>query len=143
MKVSFYNNFSEKNVLNKNISKINDVEIVMRDTFNIHNPILFMSNSLIESIGNYIFIENVNRYYFVDKIDFVKTDLIQLSLSCDYLMTFRDVIKKSCGVVVQTKTLQNYSSIYNVLDKTTQKVINFSDTENKFSENQLYLIGAN
>lgn len=143
MKVSFYNNSSERNILNKSISKINELDIVMKDTFNIKNPNVLVSNNDIKTLGNYIYIESVDRYYFIDRYEILNNNLIRLYMTCDYLMTFKDVILNSSGYVTQSKNIQNYASEYNVLDTLEQKVDNFSDVENKFSNNKIYLIGAN
>lgn len=144
MNIKFYNNNSKDNILNKDIVLLLEKNITIKDKQNsILSPILYLADIQVENIGNYCYIDLWKRFYFIKNISFVNNQIIKLELETDYLMTFKDVILNSSGDVVQSDTLQNYSSSYNVLDTTTQKVINFSDTENKFAENQLYLIGAN
>ena len=144
MQISFYNNNSKDNVLNKDIVLLLEKNITIKEKQNsILSPILYLADIDAENIGNYCYIEQWKRYYFIKNISFVNNQIIKLELETDYLTTFKDVILKSSGDVVQSDTVQNYASSYNVLDTTTQKIQTFSNSENKFTENHLYLIGAN
>lgn len=143
MKVAFYENLDDRKKLNKTITFKNEVDIIIKsDNFNLQSPMLFMSLNDIKSIGNYIYIENLNRYYFIDDIEIIKNGYYKLTLSTDYLMTFKDLILSSHGTVRKSKNINNYSSNYEVLDTIQVKKILFK--KNLFSsENHLYLTGAN
>lgn len=144
MQISFYNNNSKDNVLNKDIVLLLEKNITIKEKQNsILSPILYLADIQTENIGNYCYIEKWNRYYFIKNISFVNNQIIKLELETDFLMTFKNVILKSSGDITQSENIQNYASSYNVLDTTTQKIQTFSDSENKFTENNLYLIGAN
>lgn len=143
MKIIFYNNQSKNNVINKELSPplLEKNCVIKDDTFNIIYPILFVSVD-INSIGNYCYIESLDRYYFIRDVSPIKTDLVKLELECDFLYTFKDVILQGYGTVKESENVNNYSSDYEVLDTMQEKSIIFPN-EHFTNENHLYLTGAN
>lgn len=49
---------------------------------------------------NYLYIEDFNRYYYINKIDATRK-LWTISASCDVLMSFKSDIKASTGIVAR------------------------------------------
>lgn len=146
MRIIFYTNNSDSNKLNKNINLVTELNCnVNRDNLDILSPILFLSYFDIKELNiNYCYIEELNRYYFIDSYTIEKNNLIKLQLETDVLMTFKNDILLSSGIVKETKNNQNnFSSQFELLDTKQQKILYFSDGENKFSEDKLYLTGAN
>lgn len=146
MRIIFYTNNSDSNELNKNINLITELNCnVNRDNLDILSPILFLSYFDIKKLNiNYCYIEELNRYYFIDSYTIEKNNLIKLQLETDVLMTFKNDILLSSGIVKETKNNQNnFSSQFELLDTKQQKILYFSDGNNKFSEDKLYLVGAN
>lgn len=146
MRIIFYTNNSDSNELNKNINLITELNCnVNRDNLDILSPILFLSYFDIKKLNiNYCYIEELNRYYFINSYTIEKNNLIKLQLETDVLMTFKNDILLSFGIVKETKNNQNnFSSQFELLDTKQQKILFFSDGENKFSEDKLYLVGAN
>ena len=146
MRIIFYTNNSDSNELNKNINLITELQCnVNRDNLDILSPILFLSYFDIKELNiNYCYIEELNRYYFINSYTIEKNNLIKLQLETDVLMTFKNDILLSSGIVKETKNNQNnFSSQFELLDTKQQKILYFSDGENKFSEDKLYLVGAN
>lgn len=144
MNIIFYDNLSKKNVVNKTLSekKLTLSIFIKKDSFNPLMPILYLSNVDKNSIGNYCFIEEINRFYFINNVEIIKNNLIKLELETDYLYTFKNEILKGSGIVKESKNIDNYVSDYDVLDTTQQKIISFP--KNHFtSENHLYLTGVN
>ena len=146
MRIIFYTNNSDSNELNKNINLITELNCnVNRDNLDILSPILFLSYFDIKELNiNYCYIEELNRYYFIDSYTIEKNNLIKLQLETDVLMTFKNDILLSSGIVKETKNNQNnFSSQFELLDTKQQKILYFSDGDNKFSDDKLYLVGAN
>lgn len=147
MNINFYNNLSKKNVVNKSLSEILLTLSIInkKDTFNTSSPILFitLNNDVnINNMGNYCYIQEINRYYFINNIEYVNNNLIKLQLETDYLNTFKTDILNGSGLVKASKNVNNYSSNYDVLDTVQEKVLTFPD-EQFSTENKLYLTGAN
>lgn len=146
MRIIFYTNNSDSNELNKNINLVTELNCnVNRDNLDILSPILFLSYFDIKELNiNYCYIEELNRYYFINSYTIEKNNLIKLQLETDVLMTFKNDILLSSGIVKETKNNQNnFSSQFELLDTKQQKILYFSDGDNKFSDDKLYLVGAN
>ena len=146
MRIIFYTNNSDSNELNKNINLVTELNCnVNRDNLDILSPILFLSYFDIKELNiNYCYIEELNRYYFIDSYTIEKNNLIKLQLETDVLMTFKNDILLSSGIVKETKNNQNnFSSQFELLDTKQQKILYFSDGDNKFTDDKLYLVGAN
>lgn len=146
MRIIFYTNNSDSNELNKNINLVTELNCnVNRDNLDILSPILFLSYFDIKELNiNYCYIEELNRYYFINSYTIEKNNLIKIQLETDVLMTFKNNILLSSGIVKETKNNQNnFSSQFELLDTKQQKILYFSDGNNKFTDDKLYLVGAN
>lgn len=89
-----YKNTSEPHRVDKTnfLEKIGTLLGVFRDTVNVVNPIIRIEGDLPNY--NYMYIGKLNRYYFVTDYDIVRTGLIDLYLTEDVLMTYREGIYK-------------------------------------------------
>ena len=61
---------------------------------------------------NYVFVESLNKYYFVNTIQYVNNDICRLYLHCDVLMTYRNDILNSFGFVTKGGNINPYFSRY-------------------------------
>lgn len=144
MDILLYTNNSDSNVLNKDI--VFQQQIVCyanKENIDILSPDILLSYIDIKALNiNYCYIKELNRYYYINSYKYEKNHLLKLTLQTDVLMTFRDNILLSSGVVKNTKNIQNYNSNFEVLDTSTEKIITFEN--NLFSnENKLYLVAVN
>ena len=91
--LTLYQNTSNERTVNKNITSIKEVTGILREETSITNPSI-----LIETTGNYIlecnyvYIKNLQRYYYIRSIDFVRKNLWRINLHIDVLMTYKDKI---------------------------------------------------
>jgi hypothetical protein len=100
MIVKIYTNNSEKIALSKNLTELMTVSGVLREMTSIQNPTIILNRNITDLINcNYVFIEDFNRYYYVNNITSVKQNLTQLDLSCDVLMSFKDDILKQTAII--------------------------------------------
>ena len=144
MDILLYTNNSDSNVLNKDI--VLQKQIVCyanKENIDILSPDILLSYIDIKALNiNYCYIKELNRYYYINSYKYEKNHLLKLTLQTDVLMTFRDNILLSSGIVKNTKNIQNYNSNFEVLDTSTEKIITFEN--NLFSnENKLYLVAVN
>lgn len=144
MRIIFYKNTSNVKAINKNIEQLQSIEcIVKNDSFDIFSPVLNLSSIDINTGVNYCFIEETNRYYFIDKIEHLNNQLIKLSMSCDFLMSNKNTILNGSGLVTKSENnINDYATTFDVLETKQTKVVNFSDS-NKFTDNKLYFLGVN
>ena len=100
MIVKIYTNNSEKIAVSKNLTELMTVSGVLRDTTSLQTPSIILNRNISDLINcNYVFIEDFNRYYYVNNITSVKQNLTQLDLSCDVLMSFKDDILKQTAII--------------------------------------------
>lgn len=137
MRIIFYTNNSDSNKLNKNINLVTELNCnVNRDNLDILSPILFLSYFDIKKLNiNYCYIEELNRYYFINSYTIEKNNLIKLQLETDVLMTFKNDILLSSGIVKETKNNQNnFSSQFELLDTKQQKYYIFQTVKINFQK---------
>lgn len=91
MKVEFYNNQDDPNIINKTPQKISELDITFRQAIDEKQPILIMHNTNLQN-ANYVYIPLFKRYYFITNISNYNNVLSQVTLSTDYLMTYQDTI---------------------------------------------------
>ena len=89
MELKIYNNNSNTNVLNKNITLVDTLNFNLKADNSILQPILILKNY---SVGNYCYIKEFERYYYVTDIKLLTGGLYQLQLDVDVLMSYKDVI---------------------------------------------------
>lgn len=89
MIVKVYNNKSNKNIVNKKIEEIQEITFEFKDDSDITNPILILQSY---KSGNYCYIPDLKRYYFIDKIELMNGGFYKLYLEIDVLMSYKDEI---------------------------------------------------
>ena len=89
MELQIYNNNSNTNVLNKKITLVNTLEFNLKADNSILQPILILKKY---SAGNYCYIKEFKRYYYITDIRVLTGGLYQLQLEVDILMTYKDKI---------------------------------------------------
>lgn len=144
MIMKLYINESNNNVLNKKITLISEDNILLKDNVDIYKPIIKIKKPLLNNC-NYVYIEDFKRYYYITNKKSINNDIIELSLKCDVLMSFKNDILNSKGLIIKSENLiNNYinSDIYvnDVREKT--RVINFENGFNDAPEFILITAGA-
>lgn len=147
MDIYFYNNNSEKNVINKNIVNESVYTGSLRESIDIKNPtIRITSNENIHSY-NYCYIPSFNRYYYITNISIYRTGVYEISLKCDVLMSFKNDILESYAIISQTTdtkiTRYMQSDIYKVLTKNFTDIITFPNGLLETGEYILITAGGN
>ena len=89
MELQIYNNNSNTNVLNKKIALIDTLSFNFKSDSSILQPSLILKNY---KSGNYCYIKELNRYYYITDIRVLNGGLYQLQLDVDVLMTYKTEI---------------------------------------------------
>lgn len=110
MEIIFYQNTSKKNVINKIINNELSLECFIKDYNNILNPQIRINYNIDNFNYNFCYIPKLKRYYFIDNITIERNNLINLTLSIDILMTYKEVILNSSGIVKRSKNGYNYDT---------------------------------
>ena len=126
MTVTLYKNTSDKRNLNKVISEIKSVSATAKGEINIISPTLILE--YFSSDFNYCYISDFKRYYFVKSITLLTGQRIQIDLSVDVLMTYKEDIKNLTVNVLRYENIEPTfltDSRIPLFSDTLQKVIEF------------------
>lgn len=112
MKLKIYNNNSNTNVINKNITLINELDFNLKSDNSILQPILILKNYV---GGNYCYIEEFKRYYFINDVRLLSNGLYELHLNVDVLMTYKNEIMNnpiSTRKVIKLNNEIDFTTLY-------------------------------
>lgn len=112
MELKIYNNNSNTNVINKNITLVSTLDFSLKADNSILQPVLILKNY---SAGNYCYIEKFKRYYYITDIKLMTGGLYQLQLEVDVLMTYKEVIMTnpiSTSKIVKIVNDIDFSNLY-------------------------------
>lgn len=148
MKAKFYYNKSDKRYLNKTIEVKFDgtnhagIDIQMLEPSSVIRPSIKVSSGLIGKGVNYVWIEDLERYYYIK--DWIMDDgYIRMDLEVDVLMSFKDAItQKNVILSRQEKTYNLYhvDDKYQLINTKATKIVEFPT--NHFSMNNAQFILA-
>lgn len=128
MDITFYYNNSERQAINKNLSGGITFSGALRNECSIETP-EFMIEAVDPILYNYCYIPSFGRYYFIENVDSVRTNLWRVHCRVDVLMSFKDAIL-NLNVIISDDTSpddEQYMSgdVWATTVKTKTDVINF------------------
>ena len=119
MKVNFYNNQSNDNVINKALKLITSKNIIFRMAINEKAPVLILHNQGLDGI-NYVGIPDFKRYYYIEHIEPLNNQLSRFYLTTDLLMTYQNEILNNEVLITATEEPSYFSNSL----PTSRKLIN-------------------
>ena len=128
MTVTLYKNTSDKRNLNKVISEIKSVSATAKGDINIISPTLIIQ--YFNTDFNYCYISELNRFYYVNSITLLTGQRMQINLSVDVLMTYKEEIKNLTVNVLRYENIEPTflsDSRIPLFSDTVQKVIEFPE----------------
>ena len=106
IKTFIYN--GKPNEVNKTLQENAEYTGVLNATFNVLTPVVrFRTRTPVAF--NYVYIESLNRYYFVSEIR-QDGDICTVYLRTDVLMTYKDKIFNSTGTLTKGANVNKYAS---------------------------------
>lgn len=108
MTIILYQNLSESNKVDKNLT--NQINLVgnLRRSSSIIDPVFEIEKTYIDVPSfNYIYVVEWNKYYYVTNIVSLNTKLWQISCHVDVLMTYRNEIRQQYGIIARQENLYN------------------------------------
>ena len=101
------NNQEELNKITKSPATVETVSGVLRDECDVVNPIIEVQYAGTLTNTNYMRIQELNRYYFITKIESVRTGLWRIYGHCDVLKTYSEGILGTECVVARNESSYN------------------------------------
>lgn len=97
--VTFYNNSSDNNVLNKSISSTTSATVVFKEDVDLIEPVLILQNNSYIQASNYM--QMLGRYYYITSIECMPGNLLKVKASVDVLMSYRDQIRANSAIITR------------------------------------------
>lgn len=99
MEITFYTTSDDKRKLTKNLTNVKTVQCTVKQQITLTNPVVYLhyDSNLINA--NYAFIPEFNRYYFIDNMNLIDGNMIQIAMSVDVLMSYNAEIKNLTAIV--------------------------------------------
>lgn len=109
MKVYIYKTESEKNKLNKTLELVKELEVKLLNNTEILKPFIEVTNISLDELttANYMYIPDLNRYYFIDNMELMEGRRVYISGSVDVLMSYLESILNIRGTVKRAESLKN------------------------------------
>lgn len=109
---TFYNCKSDKRYMNKSLTVVYDnVDLTYIDRTDIMNPILKIGKNIDPLNYNYVYIPDLNRYYYVSKPPIFESGYYRVELHVDVLMSFKDEIKQQNVIIKRQEKEYNLYQI--------------------------------
>lgn len=113
--LKIYTNKSDQNIINKKIDLVSELNCTFKDDIDILNPVLLIKNY---TGGNYCYVVDFERYYYIDDVGLLKGGVYQLRCSVDVLKSYADELENaeyysSDGVLHSVDNEIDFMEIYN------------------------------
>lgn len=111
MKLKIYKNLSDNKVVNKSITQLgNDCNGTLRDASSIIDPVITIDKFTGFNIAqaNYAYIDEFDRYYYINDIVAITNDLYELHMHVDVLKSFASGIRSNTAVIGRQQQKANY-----------------------------------
>lgn len=104
MKIDLYKNASSENTIEKIITDKKTFEGTLKNTIDITNFSVIFNFFEDWNNYNYVYIEKLKRFYFVESKKIVNNSLVQYDLIEDVLMSFKDLIRNQNILLSESET---------------------------------------
>ena len=104
--IDLMRNYSDINVVDKNISTITSATGTLKDKTSIISPVIQIQGE-IPTHCNYMYIAQFDRYYYVNDIVSVYNNIFEISAHVDVLMTYKEQIRACKGIVARQQNNWN------------------------------------
>lgn len=105
--IEFKNNQEELNKIRKNPATVFTANGTLRDGSSIVDPEILVEYEGTLSNVNYMYIPEFHRYYFINDIESVRTNLWLVHAHCDVLKSFSNGILNCTGVIARQENEWN------------------------------------
>ena len=109
MKIDLYKNTTEENAIEKIIVDKKTIEGTLKNTIDITDFSVIFNFFEEWNDYNYVYIEKLKRYYFVESKRIINNSLIEYDLIEDVLMSFKNLIREQNILLTESETAFNCS----------------------------------
>lgn len=106
MNFIFYQNTSKKIEVNKSLTQVSSFTGNWKNDTGVRTPTIVIESNNFPT-GNYVFIADFSRYYYISEVRPITNNIFEIDLICDVLMTFADDIKASGAIIARQENKWN------------------------------------
>ena len=136
--ISFYNNSSDNNVLNKSISSTTSATVVFKEDVDLIEPIIILQNNSNVQISNYM--QMLGRYYYITSIECMPGNLLRVKAKVDVLMSYKDQIRSNSAIITRNTNNVNTYIPDNKMKITSYTTVNTIKSSAGFSNTLKYYL---
>lgn len=129
--LKLYKNKSENNDLNKVLTDETVIQGYSRTPVEILTPQIDLAGIEVNTF-NYCYVNELKRYYYIENMTLSPNGVTRLSMRVDVLMSYKEDILASSGVITKSNNFNPYTGDYNVESRYT---LTKHDFENNFDFN--------
>ena len=107
MKVKLYNTISDTRKLDKVLTNEKEIQAVLKSAEMEQTPRLFITG-FNPANYNYVFIEALDKYFFIVQKEYINNNRFALYLKVDLLMTYKEQIKLIKATKIRGETGNDY-----------------------------------
>lgn len=109
MNITFYNNYSDNRVVNKSISLLNQFPCAAKEPCSIMTPTIQVSRTTFNQwhSANYAYLDIFKRYYYIDDMVVQNGGIVEVQLTVDVLMSYKNQISGISTVVARQENINN------------------------------------
>lgn len=116
--LKLFKNSSENNDVSKTLTDEHKVTGYSRVVVDMLNPVIELAGIEVNSY-NYCYVQELNRYYYIENINISPNGVYRLSMRIDVLMTYRDDIMASRGLITKNREYNPYTGDVDVESRYT------------------------
>ena len=106
--INLYINTSDNNVVNKKLTTVfSNVTYEFKTETSQTNPVLIIDRNYWNEKINYVYINELKRYYYVKDVVFSTGKLIMLVCAVDVLMSFKEEIRQLKAILKRQESIAN------------------------------------
>lgn len=109
MELILYHTDDNPMVINKKLSQVRTVNVILRSTLDEKSPALLLHDDTIAG-ANYCYLPAFKRYYFIDQVVRFNAHLVKVILNTDLLMTYKDELLSKEVLITATSKPSYLSS---------------------------------
>lgn len=143
--VTLMRNTDELNKINKSPTTIMTLTGTLREETDVTDPEINVAYNGTLTNVNYMYIAEFHRYYFINKIESIRTGVWRIYAHCDVLKTYAEgILGKEC-VVARNESSYNILLNDSMFKVQTNPRVQLANFPNKFSGESYVLVmnGAN
>ena len=131
MTVIFYKYDGIKNKINKTLSNgLNINDVIVQNDFDITDFELLIKNSSFNSEYNYCYIQDLERYYFIESVERMNGTIYKIRVSVDVLKSFSSQIENINAIITKSENPDDNFVNCEKSETFESEVINMTDNFN-------------